>query len=177
MSPFFYWWSFHLCSYCKRMLLIVMAWFSSQLVSYKNIFFTQISSCIKVFNSEKSGASIFIDNVMFMVGYYNKFPVVWRQIIGQLYFKDNLVNHLLFHVIDWCPYCRRPYHYSISLWLSWITNYKNKKSHKWGIHHQEGITEGRIWPIIRRVDALLLYHMPTVMNKIIWKHQTLIMLE
>ena len=37
---------------------------------------------------------------MFMVGYYNEFTVVQRGNISQLYFKDNLVNHLLFQVID-----------------------------------------------------------------------------
>ena len=51
------------------------------------IILTQISSCIKVFNLKKSGAPIFHVNVMFLVGYYNKFAVVRRQILGQLFLE------------------------------------------------------------------------------------------
>ena len=80
--------------------------------------------------------SYIIYTVMFMVGYYNEFTVVRRQILGQSYFKDSWLNNLVFHVINRClchwMYC----HYSSWFWLSWINKNKNNKNHKWGIHRR-----------------------------------------
>ena len=35
-----------------------------------------------------------------MFGYYNEFTFLQRQILCQLFFKDNLLNHYIYHVIN-----------------------------------------------------------------------------
>ena len=42
----------------------------------------------------------FIFIVMFVVGYYNEYTVVWRQNICQFFFKDSWVNQNIFHMIN-----------------------------------------------------------------------------
>ena len=127
--PFFYWWDFRLLPLCKKLLLIETASLSFQLVSDLKILLTQTSSCIKAFDLKINIELLsFIYHVMFMVGYCNEFTVVQRKIIVQLYFKYNLVYHLLFHVINLCQFHLRSYHYSSSFWWSWIANHNKRKN-------------------------------------------------
>ena len=43
-----------------------------------------------------------IFNVIFLFRYYNLFTFLRRQILCQLSFKDSLVNHYIYHTINWC---------------------------------------------------------------------------
>ena len=87
LTPFVLKQFFALCDGC--ILIIDGCWMK--------IIFTQISSCMKVFNSEKIWCDhLFVHKVMFIVGYYNEFTVMRIQIVIKLFVKDNLYNHRFF---------------------------------------------------------------------------------
>ena len=58
--------------------------------------FTQMSSFLKVFNLKKSGITIFVYNLIFMVGYNNESIIVQRKLFFKKHLKDKQVNKLLF---------------------------------------------------------------------------------
>ena len=55
--------------------------------------------------------------LMFLVGYCNKFTVVRRKIVCQLFVEDNPVYHYYFHMINRCPWHWVCYQFSSSFWL------------------------------------------------------------
>ena len=43
---------------------------------------------------------LFIFNFMFVIGYYNEFTFLRRQIFLSFFFKDNIVHHYIYHTIN-----------------------------------------------------------------------------
>ena len=116
--------------------------------------------------------------VIFVFGYYNGYTVVQRQIICQVFLEVNWVNHNIYHMINRRLMIMALNVFSIFNLILIISRYCFIIKKKWytvNIANKKK-TPGIFCSGLRRGNAPLLTHTSTVENKIIWIHQTMIML-
>ena len=99
--PFLVWWIcwFHLSRtifFWLRRLHFHFLWLLDKNHSYKKYL---IHYCLEF--GKNMGPPLLIFNIMYMIGYYNEFTFLQRQIIFQLFFKYNWVHNYIYHMINW----------------------------------------------------------------------------
>ena len=135
------WWILCFCLCCTKLLINASSFIVIFIDLSQKRFYTQICSCLKVYNLREN--IFFIYNFIFVVG----FSLYWicnskKRIFLQSYFKDEWVNQLLFLCNELIPISFNV----ISLFNFIRINFNHRllkdTALKWGICCQEGSTTG-----------------------------------
>ena len=119
-----------------------------------------------------------IFNVIFVIGCYNELKVVRRPILCQLLKNkiDQITLFLLYQSILNTHGIKYIKCFKSKLWLYCGTNFQKINKQAWCLRLQEGNQVGRFCTSIRRGYVLPWPHTEISTKKIIWLHETVIIL-